>query len=132
MTERQIEKLVARWQPRLGLNEWKIEVVFEEFDDPETAAEAENLSVYQVGRIRFNPQILKEDSDWIGQCSPEENEVTVVHELLHLVVHPMKRSQEQMPIKGENIQSLCDQMFEDAEETVVDKLARTLVKEWKT
>lgn len=131
MTEKQIESLVSKWQPRLGLSEWKIEYHFEEPEDPDETARADCIGDYQVVKLYFNPVMLTGDSDFIGECSPEENEITIIHELLHVAISPMRTVRFHSAPKKKKVYDIWHKAHSSAEEACVDKLARSLFLEWK-
>ena len=84
MTEAQIRKLVAKWQKRLGLGEWHLMVKFD--DTMESIADCEAHWRYLHATIRFN--LPKMDAR--AACQPlETHELTVVHELTHVLLAPI-------------------------------------------
>ena len=84
MTEAQIRKLVTKWQKRLGLSEWHLMVKFD--DTMESIADCEAHWRYLHATVRFN--LPKMDAR--AACQPlETHELTVVHELTHVLLAPL-------------------------------------------
>ena len=74
-----IERQVRKWQPRLGLNQWSIEVneyPNEAAADKDTALSIDWSPSYMTATLAFFPQTLVNSRKWV--------EHTVVHEMLHL------------------------------------------------
>lgn len=70
---RRVERLIAKWQPRLGLQEWDIHLL----DTPPPAGDLANIdgrNDVKVAAVQLSPRV-------VGR--PDE-ELTVVHELLHI------------------------------------------------
>jgi predicted metal-dependent hydrolase len=71
----EVERLVAVWQGRLQLNNWKFTIKWEPIED--TVAETTPDDMYDYATIKFNDQVLLgKPADYV--------EKTVIHELLHL------------------------------------------------
>ena len=78
MTRTQLEKLVAQWQHRLRLDDWNIEVVA-------IAAEAVAYADSTLGHCYA--QTSSHDTKIVIALDSDDPENTVVHELLHIVLH---------------------------------------------
>lgn len=89
MTKQQIEKIVAWWIPKLGLQSWQIDVLWEfhpsdthmSFDDEH--ATTWRSRDYEEARIYFNPALIE---SWDASQANR----TAVHELLHLLAHDIE------------------------------------------
>lgn len=76
MTRSQAERVVRGWQERLGLDRWRIEILWDEPADEDENAKVWRSGWYDNARLYFN-------KDW--PAWPRERfEQTVIHELLHL------------------------------------------------
>jgi len=92
MTNKELNLLVAKWQKRLGLDSWKIEVNIEDLT-PHTFAL--NLTSFSVGascntRWEYMIANLKFDEERIKTATVKEITLDVVHELLHIVINEMR------------------------------------------
>lgn len=83
MTTKQLQKLCAKWQKRLRLQDWKIEVSFVHAGDmrgPSSAGEVSFFPDHAFAQIQILPP---EELDSGNPMHPSIEQV-LVHELLHL------------------------------------------------
>ena len=84
MTKKQITKRTKFWQNKLGLTNWDVEALFEEFErDNDTphatgVAMVECNSQYKYATIRYR----------ISQLD-QVNDAVILHELLHALTSPL-------------------------------------------
>lgn len=108
-----LRALCAEWQERLRLLDWDVEIKHvrvHDFDHSGVAGDCDTLAVKQVAKIRV---VRPEDAHPTPMC-PFDEEVIVVHELLH--IH----------LKGWKVE--YDTPAEDAKEVAVHRLSEALVK----
>lgn len=121
MTKAQMERIVQGWLPRLGLDRWKVEFKWAEPCDAENYAEVEKSSFYDSAKIRLEP-------DW-AKWSPEFAEVTLVHELVHLLHRDVDQAFND--IDGQlqrDAWIMAERRYRHAMEGFVDRLATRLVE----
>jgi len=76
MNQNQLNKLCAKWQKRLRLQDWNIEQLdFQPFDNYDTYGCTKLSNNFHDASIHINER-------WVN--SPEQIEETLIHELLHL------------------------------------------------
>lgn len=122
MTRRQLVKLTADWQARLGLQEWRIAVVFGEL--PEMRANVDYNALKRWATITYNP------AEVIGGSEDDDVRVavTVVHELLHLMLVPLTATAERLHgHDDEGAEGVYRDALLLAEEVFVDRLAYAIV-----
>jgi hypothetical protein len=123
MTEQDLRELVARWVARLGLERWRVDLVF----DPERPAEvgcdanAWRSDHYERAEIFLHPA-------W-RQWEPDFAEATIVHELLHLHLRDVEEAM--LPAVAElahphAVKVLRDRIEHELEQAI-DVLAHRLV-----
>lgn len=130
-----IERLVERWQPRLGLGHWHIEVrrTVNPFDDESTAMEIEQHPNAHRAAIRVADWLLdggEDRLDIIDEIDADFVEKTVVHELLHLHFRDLRQVWDEFceeEVAGQT-KAVLQQASTRAEEGAVDMLARALVR----
>lgn len=137
-TEAELRKLIRRWAPRLGLADWRIDVIIGELEG-DNAEVRQHEHEYREAVIVFPPWFvgLAEYPD--GQLRPRDHwapgdaEATVVHELLHLATKPIARALALMDGQiHPHTEAVLEGAVTAAEERVVDNLARALVAAWRT
>lgn len=118
MTNKNLEKLVQYWQPRLKLKDWDFTIRFT-VDD----AEMEEVLKSGYGKTNYSymskkASILIKPYDKIdaNALSCKDIEVTVVHELLHMLFMPIDENKTDTPSR-------------DAVEHIVETTALALVSE---
>lgn len=121
MTRRQIEKLVYRWQRKLKLDHWEIEIKWSEAPTPGSYATTWRMNQYDRAEIYVSPEFTTWTADFA--------ERTMVHELLHLVTRDLDR------VLGDAEGFLpktafrwIDKRYEHEVEGVIDRLATVLVE----
>ena len=103
------ERLITYWQRQLRLEDWDVTVIVPDYD-PEGAAKISTSNVMGVAKITIrNPAITPP-----GRFGPEDLEISVVHELLHL----------RFPHIDPAVSSLADQSYELG----IEQTARALVR----
>ena len=119
MTRPQIKRIVARWQTRLQLGDWEIEIDWDTPCDPDCHAQIAMNRDYKQARLRL-------DEPWRG-WSPAHAERVLVHELCHpalaelvaVALGPVDRL-------GDEARELTKATLDRAEEHVVERFARSL------
>jgi hypothetical protein len=117
----EVERLLAEWQRRLGLERWQIVVDWDEpTDEAEALAEIEAESPYDYARLRLSPDWSHWDRRWLN--------LTLVHELCHLLVRELwpavESVEEFVPVPAWRV---FRARFEHVEEQLVDRLATLYV-----
>lgn len=86
--QREIEKLIEKWQPLLLLDHWDVFVSIETVNkasDPTIMAEIQTRPRYMEASMTIYP--------WFWDCpdakTKEYREATLAHELCHIVVAPL-------------------------------------------
>lgn len=89
MTRPQLERLVAKWQPRLRLEDWTVTIrwatITERNDEDWLGICYPHITTKHADIVIVNPARLKSDD-----TKYHDVEVTVVHELLHLMLAPFR------------------------------------------
>lgn len=106
MTQSKLEKLLKLWQKRLRLQDWDIEIALV----PKVEG-VEGMSMV-FGGTMCRPSMMEASVQILNNLEDYDTELTLVHELLHVVFGGMQ------PPDG-----LFDHMFEVG----VEKVARTLM-----
>lgn len=144
MTEKQIRQLVAKWKPRLGLDDWYIAVLFEEdvkVDGRRALMSMHRSTYYKRGTVHVDRSSMQQWSlkDCIeGDLLADEQvsfedfmEQAIVHELLHLAFRDMMQAGD---LVTEDIhpssRNVWAEAWNRAEESTVENLAIALVKSW--
>jgi hypothetical protein len=92
---RYVYTLVRLWQRRLGLQHWTVTLFTRNFKD-NTAAEVKWTKDYKGASIHFSKKWL------LNETIPDKDrELTVVHELVHLIFADMDDRMEKMMGVGE-------------------------------
>ncbi len=105
-----LEQCLSFWKEVLGLQPWAIQVMFDR---------AENLDGY-LANIRYEATRemgvlrVRDPRDWYGFAWKQDVEVSIVHELLHLIFWPFDHLDR-------------NPLAEAHEEQIVERLARSLV-----
>ena len=116
MTEKQVRKLVRKWQKRLGLDGWKIEV---------KCLEAEVLLVNDTRGIALCHRDNDALTATLSFAMPEFREDCVIHELLHLATAPIGNVVEVLlQALGTEAQEMLGAQYARAEENLVYRLER--------
>lgn len=138
MTEKQLRGLLATWQQRLGLGDWRIVLKVGTVEDESAYMETQRSVSYQRAVIHCQPWLLNGD----GNAAPESVmirgndlsedfvESSLVHELLHLHTRDM-RAVVRDDLDGQvhrDVYSVLEASMARAEEQCVDRLAEALVR----
>lgn len=123
MTQATVERLVKKWQAKLGLDHWEIGIDWDAQCDQEAFMSITRMKSYDRATIEVSP-------DW-GKWSDAETEQRVVHELLHLVLREIDTivfdhlDGHLSPAEHDIINSA----YRHHSEGVVDRLATVLARE---
>lgn len=139
MTERELARLVAAWQHRLGLDGWVIRVELADFGADDAWAEVRTADHYDLATVRVARWFVAGDeppSKEHAQLSSDDRataiEAVVVHELLHVAL----RSQRHVAVdllSGQlhrDVATVHEKTYDAAAEREIDGLARALVAAW--
>lgn len=125
MTARQLERLLRRWQNRLGLTDYRIKV---KIGDPSVDEANDAMCLTQDN---YKEALICFGLDWDAMTDARA-EYIVVHELLHVVTHPFCWWADEVALKeigNKGIEGVADRVLEHVLEGVVDHLAAALVRE---
>jgi hypothetical protein len=120
-TAKEVERVLAEWQRRLGLDRWDIEVAWTEpLNAEEAFAEIEAQNPYDVAVLRLSRAWPEWDRRLLN--------ATIAHELCHLLIRDLW-------LAAESVESFAPaeawrvfkSRWEHHEEQSVDRLARMLV-----
>lgn len=87
MTEKKLRSLLDLWKTRLGLSDWRINLVIAPCEDETSYMEITRSIYYQRAKITVNPWMLdikKVPKDVLIELNDNTIEESLVHELLHL------------------------------------------------
>lgn len=111
--EKELQTLCQEWQERLGLGHWQVVVKIKRYYDMDNY-QGSNLFTYS--KMQSVIKIIHPD-DWDPDCMCNQDmEKTLVHELLHILLHPLAAS-----IKDD------DYLKQDILEQIIETLSRALV-----
>lgn len=135
MTFEHLSVLLDTWKIRLGLSDWRINLIKGGCEDEYVYMDVEHSIFYQRAEIRVNPWLLGEGEvpkDVLMRDSLTDDfiESSLVHELLHLHTRNL-RSIVRNDLVGVLHRDLLEQLnhtMERADEQSVDKLAEALTK----
>ena len=120
MTRKQIEATVSEWQTRLGLDGWKIAVQYADMPGEEWA-KIEPFSAYDHATLTVSVGYM----NW----TPAVANVTIVHELLHLLVRDIDAVVEDARSQLHPQASVqVEKRYEHEVEGFVDRLAARIVE----
>ena len=120
MTRKQIEATVRVWQTRLGLDGWKITVDYAETPD-DSYAEIKPDVAYDSATLILSP-------GYVG-WTPAVANVTIVHELLHLLVRDIDATVEDARSQlHPQASAQVEKRYEHEVEGFVDRLAARIVE----
>lgn len=122
MNRNQLTEIVLGWQKRLGLQQWEIEINWDEFEEEEdNYASTWRTRDYKEAKIKWN-------KNWETWSLKRANEI-VVHELLHLFTHDLEfildAIDEQL---HRDVDAVICKMYTHSMEGVVDSLAKRIVE----
>lgn len=123
VTQSNLERLVARWKPRLGLDGWRIHVLISAaaLEEEDSAAEVQPADHYRRARIVVAP-------DALDRPASTDLEELVVHELLHLATRDIRQTA--LELQGQvhrDAFAMYELAFERSLEGEIDRLAIALV-----
>jgi hypothetical protein len=114
LTEKQLQEKARYWQEVLRLRDWDLIVKKENkksFDDS-TEGNCEFLVSSKCAYIRILNEDDYPDDSWV----PQDMELTLVHELLHLHFAQIREHSDSVPL------------YEDFEEQAISAISEALVK----
>lgn len=123
LTQGNLERLVATWKPRLGLDGWRIavEISADALEDSTSAAEVQPADYYRRARIIVAPDALERPHS-------TDLEELVVHELLHLATRDIRQTALELEEQVHpHVHQTHELAFQRALEGEVDRLAIALV-----
>jgi hypothetical protein len=109
LTQKQAETKCLEWQKILGIQDWAVIVSILRHDNMPIHDTAGSMTIRKLKNI--GNMALLDPIDHVNLAVPIDMEKTVVHELLHLVLSPLK----------------IDDAQNDEEEVVIEKLSSALV-----
>lgn len=131
----EVQTLVDRWQPRLGLNHWHIEIKAGDLDHNDAILEIQRHENAHRAVLHVASWLTTGDYDQADTAETIDAtyiEKSVVHELAHLlfrdVVFPMRDDLEEF--MGQIAHELFMRQINRHEEAAVDSLASALVNHW--
>lgn len=88
LAQKSAEKILRKWQSRLGLDEWNLKIRV--CDQPGCWGSADVLPQKKQAIIRVDPRLHSEESvdDWPWKSADHER--TIVHELLHCHLYQLR------------------------------------------
>jgi hypothetical protein len=138
MTKKKISLLLKKWTDILGLEKWKINLVYEDCEDESSYMEIIRSIDYHRAKLIVPTWVIgkkEAPKDLIMGSNLNETfwEESLVHELLHLVVTPMSVviRQDIAYQLHRDVFSLLEKTSMHAEERVVDNLSVALVKAFR-
>lgn len=128
MTHAELDALLRKWQRRLGLDAWRIELVIDplrwaEQRDPDSGADAFvwRSNDYDSARVYLNPDDVAE---WDARTAAD----MVVHELVHLALRDLEHVVDLVaPLVSRDVYGVVRSAAQHELEATVDRLARQLV-----
>jgi hypothetical protein len=124
-----LDEYVNRVRLAMGLTEWEIQVTDEPADDPEkTSLEILPQPTVHWARVRVGGFF---NDGGNAKSGPEEQRITVVHELLHLTQARLMEWLQQGMLRNEmSPQSahLVEALFQEEIEVMTDRTARMLAR----
>jgi hypothetical protein len=134
MTEQEIRDCVSEWQARLGLDQWLLEVRFEEPENETAAMECHRSNQYEQAALIIKPDLVEweKPEDWFGPALDSFFlEKSIVHELLHCHTRDIRYVEDMYEEQlHRDVQSVVEAAYVRAEEQMVDRLAVALVRAW--
>ncbi len=126
MTRGQIEKLLRRWQIKLGLSGWNIKIDFNKPASGDDDITVWRSTSYDEADICLEPGWDKWEKDQgIGFT-----ELNIVHELVHIVLRDLEIAHMDLIDElSSQAQHLANDRFKHELEGVVDRIARILIRE---
>lgn len=134
----EIRAIVAKWQVRLDLRAWEIEVDFDRgVNDGGSIMEVSRARAYLEARIALAPNwpdwtaeavtVPEDDGD---NMPPKTIDRIVAHELVHLLLHDLGNAHELIPFGA--LPTTAAQMLDDAVgvrlERATEEIARALCR----
>ncbi|MEA4884266.1 MAG: hypothetical protein VB144_11545 [Clostridia bacterium] len=118
-THEQIEQAIAEWRQRLGLERWKVRVLWKDALDDDTVA--------QVTPNRQRCSALLELTEGICSTPAEDINELAAHEMIHLHTYGMYRTaQLLLSNAGTELQTTANDIMHREWELVTDALAAAI------
>lgn len=135
VSQRQIEVIVKRWQPRLGLENWKIEVQVTpdgDMDNDDALFEIERHKEADRAIIHISESVTRGDYEATETIDEFFIETAVVHEMCHCVVRDLTFvvRDDLEELHGQVVHELIMRNLHRHEEKLVENLATALVRSW--
>lgn len=135
MTEKRLQELFTKWQARLGLGLWDIEMRVEPCQEDHSYMEIKRSVSYNNAVISVAPWVLTgamPEGVVNLTLTDERIETKVVHELLHCSLARMRAIvQERLDgLLHRDVLAVIDETYGDAEENAIENLAQALVRSW--
>ncbi len=90
LTEKQLHQCLAKWQKILRLQDWDIRLHLARHSEMHNGQASGEISVFDLKKIATIHILHMEDFNLIGAAETQDMEYTLVHELMHIYLHPMK------------------------------------------
>lgn len=133
MSPNMLTALFGEWQSRLGLDDWDINIRYEEPEGATAVMECHRDRQYQQAVIYVHPDVFTADAKWRTGPTFDDFffEKSVVHELLHCSMRDIRYVEDMFEGKLQpDLASAVEIAYTRAEESTVDKLACALVRSW--
>jgi hypothetical protein len=144
MTEERLNELVGIWACRLGLDSWRIAVIFDDqisIGDRRVFARCERSEFFDRATIRIDRCALEDSAERLGDTIERDHvntdtmgwdeyiEITIVHELLHMSLRNLVETGD---LVRDDItpqtKHVWDAAWRRAEEEVCERMAVALVE----
>lgn len=114
----EVERLIARWKPLLGLERWDIKLRYHPGVEEETDEDWKSSYAYTVADPGYSSAVVTFN---LYNIPPEQLENTVVHELCHVLTKPMES------IVDDTLGKKFEETARQLEESLVSSLASAFV-----
>lgn len=136
MTEKKLRQLLNVWKTRLGLDHYKINLVFGRCEDEYSYMEVQRSINYQRAKITVQPWMLGQGDppkDLLQEINDEMIEESLVHELLHICTRDLTAivRNDLDGMVHRDVYSMFENATCRADERVVDSLAVALCQAFR-
>ena len=135
MTFEELNQFLFIWKARLGLSDWRIELILGGCSDETTYMEVEHSTFYERAVIHVNPWLLGQGPtpEYVlmkEALTDDFIEVSLVHELLHMHTRNIRVvvREDLFGVVSRELHEQLKNAMERADEQMVDRLAEALVK----
>lgn len=134
-SEKEIQRYVKKWQPRLGLRHWKIEtrvVPDGEMDNEDAILEVERHDNAHHAVVMIAQSVTTGDFEANETIDDDFMEISVAHELCHCVVRDLTFvvRDDLKDLLGQVVHELTMRNIYRHEEQVCEALSSSLVRNW--